>query len=137
MPKPYIDVAIIVPLREEFQRLQAAFKTTSESVDGTLFLVELESPAAGVSVAAVLQDQMGKSAATRAANALIEKYEIGIIVVVGIAGGLSNDASIGDVCFTGTVIDVLENIKTSDKAKPKGKGEGKVSGGQALEYASR
>jgi nucleoside phosphorylase len=52
-----------------------------------------------------------------AANALQEaclRYDIGVVVCVGIAGALSSDLRLGDVCYTGTVTDIFDNAKASD-----------------------
>jgi nucleoside phosphorylase len=45
----------------------------------------------------------------------LEDYSIGIAICVGIAGGLSKDLNIGDVCHSGTVMDLLDNAKISKK----------------------
>ncbi|MER8445332.1 hypothetical protein NKH52_19285 [Mesorhizobium sp. M1066] len=112
--KPYVDVAIVVPLQEEFERLRGAFEIKAEEVVGQSFLVELDTKQDDLVAVAILQDDMGKAAAGRAADALINRYEIGVILVLGIAGGISGDVAVGDVCFTGSVVDVLENSKVSD-----------------------
>lgn len=114
MTKRHADIAFIVPLQEEFERLQQYFPKLYEGVDGTIFHAELETGVPGVTAVAYLQDDMGKAAATRAADALLEAYDVGVIFIVGIAGGLSSDVAVGDVCFSGTIIDVLENAKVSD-----------------------
>lgn len=113
--RDYVDICIIVPLREEFKRLIARFPVKNETTKGTILAVELETGVPTVKAVAILQDDMGKSAATRAAEFAVSKYNIGVFIVVGIAGGISNDVAVGDVCITGSVIDVLENAKVSDK----------------------
>lgn len=115
--KPYVDIAFVVPLREEFERLSSAFPVVGDQVKGPLYFATLNPKHDGLKVAAVLQDDMGKAAATRAAEALVELYDIGIIIIIGIAGGISNDVAVGDVCITGSVIDILENIKVSGGKK--------------------
>ncbi|AXV15206.1 hypothetical protein CYG48_05505 [Neorhizobium sp. SOG26] len=86
-------------------------------MDRSLFWAEVDSGTENISAVVVLQDAMGKAAATRAASAMLERYEVGLLAVVGIAGGLSGDAGIGDVCFTGPLFDVLENSKVVDTKK--------------------
>ena len=114
--KSYVDLAFVVPLREEFERLTTVFSVTKEQVSGTQFIVHLDLVKDELTGVAILQEDMGKAAATRAAETLLNLFEVGIVIVVGIAGGLSNDVAVGDVCFPGAIVDVLENTKqSSDK----------------------
>ena len=50
-------------------------------------------------------------AASQAASNLFQRYRIGLVVCTGIAGGLSDDVHLGDVCYSGKVIDIYENNK--------------------------
>ncbi|KDR86359.1 hypothetical protein L903_03005 [Agrobacterium sp. JL28] len=86
-------------------------------VEGTIYIADLVLGAGDLTAVVALQDDMGKAAASRAASTLLAKYDIGVISVIGIAGGLSNDVGIGDVCFTGPLLDVLENSKISETKK--------------------
>lgn len=126
MKKTYVDIAFIVPLREEFDRLTDNFPITTEHVETPLYWVDLDVHNGKYSGVAILQDSMGKAAATRATDAILQRYEVGILVVVGIAGGLSGDVAIGDVCFTGPLFDILENSKISENSK----------GGMKIEFNS-
>jgi nucleoside phosphorylase len=113
--RPYVDIAFVVPLHEEFQQLTELFPIVSDELEGTQFKAIVETGVPDLTAVAFLQDQMGKAGAARATNSILNAYDVGVIVLIGIAGGLSDDVSIGDVCFTGTVIDVLENAKFSDQ----------------------
>jgi nucleoside phosphorylase len=117
MTKSYVDIAFIVPLREEFDRLTGTFPIKKDFVEAPAFWAELDLGTSGVSAVAILQDAMGKAAATRATQKILAHYDVGFLAVVGIAGGLSGDVAIGDVCFTGPLFDVLENSKVSDSSK--------------------
>lgn len=119
MAKPYIDIAFITPLKEEFERLTATFPVIRDYVEGTFFWADVQIGHPDITAVVALQDDMGKAAATRAAKELISRYEIGMFAIVGIAGGLSSDVGIGDVCFTGPLFDILENSKVSDSSKGK------------------
>ena len=59
---------------------------------------------------------MGKTSAQRTAKILLDKFDTKIIICLGIAGSLSNDLGLGDVCYSGSIIDVLDNSKASDVA---------------------
>lgn len=112
--KEYVDIGFIVPLQEELERLEKYFPKLYDEVNGTVYHTHLEMGVTGLKGVAYLQDAMGKAAATRATSALLDKYDVGLVVVLGIAGGLSNDVAVGDVCVSGSIIDVLENAKLSD-----------------------
>ena len=111
MSKPYFDIAFIVPLREEYEVLTEIFPVISDRVDGTQFHARLDTGTSNVTAVAYLQDDMGKAAASRSAGALLQAYDVGITVVIGIAGGLSSDVGIGHICLSGSVVDVLENSR--------------------------
>ncbi|MBX5159847.1 hypothetical protein HJB89_22430 [Rhizobium sp. NZLR8] len=115
----FVDIAFVIPLKEEFDRLVSTFPVIRDHVDGTQFWVELDLGSSGFTSIAILQDSMGKAAATRATEMLLSRYDIGVIMLVGIAGGLSGDVAIGDVCFSGSIFDILENAKVSDTTKGK------------------
>jgi nucleoside phosphorylase len=117
MTKPYVDIAFIVPLREEFERLTSFFPIRSDHVDPPIFWADLDLGVSDITAVAILQDSMGKAAASRATEAILQRYDVGFLAVIGIAGGLSGDVAIGDVCFTGPLFDVLENSKISDNTK--------------------
>lgn len=117
MTKSYVDIAFIVPLHEEFERLISAFPVISQEVVGTTYFAQVQLPNPELTAVAFLQEDMGKSAAIRTTEALLSLYDVGIVIVVGIAGGLSGDVALGDVCFTGNVIDVLDNAKITDGKK--------------------
>lgn len=114
----YIDIAFILPLKEEFDQLLKVFRKKQEFVEGTQFWVELDLGCDITSVA-ILQDSMGKSAATRATEMLLSRYNVGVVALLGIAGGLANEVAVGDVCFSGSVYDIIENPKVSDGTKGK------------------
>ncbi|WP_161992627.1 5'-methylthioadenosine/S-adenosylhomocysteine nucleosidase [Aureimonas leprariae] len=117
MTKPYFDIGLIVPLREELEALTSTFPVSSEKVDNGRYFAEIVLPDPDIKAVAVLQDDMGKSAATRAADCLLEQYDLGIIIIIGIAGGISGDVGLGDVVFSGVIADVLDNAKITDKSK--------------------
>ena len=115
----YMDIAFVIPLKEEFDRLIAAFPIVKDYVEGTHFWVEVDTGVPEYKAVAILQDGMGKAAAARATDEILSKYNIGIVILAGIAGGLSTDVAIGDVCFSGAIFDILENTKIADGGKGK------------------
>lgn len=111
--KKEIDIAVIIPLEEELHSFQEVFPMVEEiSTDPYIELVD--SGRDDVSVAVILQDKMGKTAAVRAADHINERFIPKLVVNLGIAGGLSGDLELGDVCYSTRVIDVLDNSKIED-----------------------
>jgi nucleoside phosphorylase len=116
MEKQKFDLLIVTPLEEEARALLEVFPTVkncSTSVR-TRYVLDTGNPA--ISAIFVQQDAMGKTAAQNAIQEALNEYDIAAVVCVGIAGGLSGDLKLGDVCYSGTVGDVVDNSKTEDKA---------------------
>ena len=111
MAREFFDVAFILPLDEEFRRFVDVFPVTRDDTVGAHYYAVVDSGAPDFKTVAILQDAMGKAAAQRATNVILDLFDVGIIIVVGIAGGISGDVALGDICVTGTIIDVLENAK--------------------------
>ena len=57
---------------------------------------------------------MGKAAATSAIVEAHTRFNFGLVVCVGIAGAISKDLSLCDICYSGNVLDVYDNSKVSD-----------------------
>jgi nucleoside phosphorylase len=57
---------------------------------------------------------MGKSHAGRAVSDALQEYDAGLMVCLGIAGSLSDDLRLGDVCYSGAIIDVYDNARAAD-----------------------
>lgn len=62
-----------------------------------------------------MQEEQGYWEAASASMEALSEHTCGILVCIGIAGGLSNDIKLGDVCYSGTVIDTVCNGKIRDK----------------------
>ena len=112
--RKYIDLAVIVSLEEELQEFFRVFSSTEDcSEDGTL-IHEIDTKSNELTMVVILQNDMGHAAAADAGAELLKRYRIGLIVSIGIAGGLSSDMVLGDVCYSGKIIDVYENCKAID-----------------------
>lgn len=111
MVKAYFDVLIVAPLDEEFEAIQKTFPIVEDfSTESSLrFRVEVTHP--DTRVLLVKQSMMGKTAAQAAVNSALDDFEVGLVVCLGIAGALSKDLNIGDVCFSKSIVDVSDNAK--------------------------
>ena len=108
----YVDIIVIIPLEIEFKEFQKCFVLGRNVTSGSLLAYEFEH--AGITGLAILQDDMGYWGATSAANSITGNYNTSLVVCGGIAGNLSSDMSIGDVCYSGTIIDTVTNGKIED-----------------------
>ncbi len=93
---PHKPVAVVVAMRREVAPLLIGHRPTA--IGGVEYF-ELES-------AVIAVGGIGKVAAERAANALIEKYSPGVLVSAGVAGALTDALKVGDVVHARGVVDV-------------------------------
>ena len=116
MTKEYIDLLVIIPLEEELHEFTEVFSHKTDVSTDTQFRWMFESGVEDISMLVVQQEEMGRSSAAKATYSLLELYDVGLVVCLGIAGSLDKDAKLGFVCYTGHVIDVYDNAKASDVA---------------------
>lgn len=114
--KEYVDTAVVIPLEEEWEAFQSIFQHKQHISDHPL-IEEFESGIEGFRVIAVLQDRMGKTAASTATGEILSRFDVGLIICLGIAGGIDTDYGIGDVCYSTKIIDVYDNSKVSEGGK--------------------
>lgn len=57
---------------------------------------------------------MGKGSASESIQDALSLYNFGLIVCIGIAGSLTSDLRLGDVCYSERILDVTENAKVDD-----------------------
>lgn len=117
MQKPqreYVDVAVVVPLEDEIIPFMDVFPSLEDRSTATTFCHLVDSGSPDVSMVVMQQQRMGRTAASAAAASILSTYDVGVIVCLGIAGSMSDDMALADVCYTGNVIDVLDNQKVID-----------------------
>lgn len=112
--KQYFDIALVIPLEEELIQVMERFESVENRTTDTVFCHVVNSGNPDISMIVIQQQGMGKTHATNAANSLLTRYDIGLIVCLGIAGSLSDDMRLGSVCYSGKIADVLDNNKISD-----------------------
>ena len=115
--KPYFDIALVIPLEEELIQVMDQFPSAENRSTDTVLCHVLDSGRDDVKMIVVQQQDKGKTHAINAANFLLDSYEIGLIICLGIAGSLSDDMQLGSVCYSGRVADVLDNNKITDTDK--------------------
>lgn len=116
MAKRYYDLVVFVPLEEELHQVVKVFVPKISQSNDLYWRYEVDCGVENVSVLLVQHGDMGKSAAGFAFRNVANEFEIGIAVCLGIAGAISKDLRLGDVCYSGQIADVLDNSKASDTA---------------------
>lgn len=115
--KPYFDAVIVTPLSEEFESALLHFKFEEDISTGAevRFRVSIEN--CELRLLLVRQPAMGRAGSQSALLNALNDYEIGMAICLGIAGVLSNDLKIGDICYSKSIVDVLDNAKIVDGGK--------------------
>jgi nucleoside phosphorylase len=117
MAKEYFDLLVIVPLEEELQALMEVFPGVEDRSTPSEFRYAVDSGAQSITMLVVQQEGMGKAHAVQAVSSALQDFSTGIVTCFGIAGSLSDDMRLGDVCYSGSIIDVYDNIRASDDSK--------------------
>ncbi|MDG5751954.1 hypothetical protein P8R33_12620 [Qipengyuania sp. XHP0211] len=112
--RDYFDIGLVVPLEDELLQLINQFPPTENRGTDTVWCHVVESGHADVRMIVIQQSSMGNRHATNATQYLHEHFDIGLTVCLGIAGGISNDLDLADVCYSGHIADVLDNNKVVD-----------------------
>ena len=110
----YFDIALVVPLEEELLQVMEQFASIEDRSTDTVFCHIVDSGKPDMKMIVVQQQGMGKTHAINAANFVLERYDVGLMMCLGIAGSLSDDMRLGSVCYSGKIADVLDNNKITD-----------------------
>jgi adenosylhomocysteine nucleosidase len=106
-------VAVLLALPEEHEVFQEIFPANGDVSCHRCVCLEHQSPDSGVRLVSILAEQMGAQSAGHSAEIALREFNPDLLVVLGIAGGVSTDLSLGDVCVSNEIIDVLQNNKVS------------------------
>lgn len=117
-------ILAIIALDEEYSAFLEEFPDKKDLSTATQLRFEHETGEDQVRLFSVLSNKMGAKSAGFSAEETIKLLKPQAVVVIGIAGGLSNDVKLGDVCVSNEIIDVLHNNKFVDG--PNGQGESNV-----------
>lgn len=109
------NIVMIVALPEEYDAVCSNFPVNCDLTNGQIVRVEHESPSDKFRLFSVLSENMGSENAMCATQSAITDLAPDVVICIGIAGGLTDDTEIGDVCVSNEIIDVLQNNKIFDK----------------------
>ncbi len=110
-----VTIVALIALPEEHAVFQKIFPFKADYTSDTRLCVEHHSGAPGVRIISVLAEEMGAQSARDSASYAIASFNPDLVVVIGIGGGISSDLSVGDVCVSNEIFDVLNNNKVSDE----------------------
>lgn len=112
--RDYFDILLVIPLEEELLEVQKFFSTKRNLSTDTSHRFEVNTGVPELSMLMVVQEQMGKTSAYHAAAEALAEYDVSLVICLGIAGSLTDDLSLCDVCYSEAIIDVYDNSKASD-----------------------
>lgn len=116
MSKDTKTIVALIALADEHTIFQTIFPVKTDCSTMTQIRLEHDSGREDIRLISVLAEQMGSQSALLSADQAITDFQPDLIVVVGIAGGISGDLMIGDVSISNEIMDVLHNNKISEKA---------------------
>jgi nucleoside phosphorylase len=112
--REWFDIVIVVPLEEELLIVMEIFPaTTNRSTDRT-FRHEIDVSHTGLRALVVQQEGMGRTHAARIVSETLSEFDVGLVICLGIAGSLTSDLRLGDVCYSNNIADVLDNARADD-----------------------
>lgn len=109
-----LTIAVLIALPEEYDVFGKVFPFTQDVSQGRSICLEHASGNDEVRLVSILAEQMGSQSASVSADVAITHFNPDLVVVLGIAGGVTNDLAVGDVCVSNEIIDVLHNNKVVD-----------------------
>jgi nucleoside phosphorylase len=118
-PKRYFDAIVVIPLEEEFETALSYCTVVEDLSNSNHIRFSISIPNAPLDILLIKQAMMGKTACQSAVLDCLTDFDTGVLFCVGIAGALSTDIDIGDICYSGSIIDVTDNAKTVDTSKTK------------------
>lgn len=105
-----IDAVIYTPLEEEFEQLRRRFPPETD-INGDFYTGFLSRGRDGENVAVVVGLEWGNDHAYNVMREFILRYHPNIAVCVGIGGGLTKDAKLGDIFYSSHVFDLTQRLK--------------------------
>lgn len=108
-------IVALLALPEEQLVFQETFPYVEDCSIGRRICLVHNSGHEDIRLISVLAEQMGAQSAADSAALAIQHFSPNLVVVLGIAGGISKDVTVGDVCVSNEVIEILHNNKVSPK----------------------
>ena len=114
--KKHFDIIVNIPLEEELNSFLKVFDHKDDFSSDAQYRCTVDT-GTDLTMLVVVQDEMGKSSASNSTTEALNDFSCDLFICLGIADGLSKDLKLGDVCYSGNVLDVNDNAKTTDGGK--------------------
>jgi nucleoside phosphorylase len=121
MSKEYFDLILFAPLDGELEAVFESFPHLERRTSEDILKYTIDLGVEGLTGLVAQPPEWGNQEALKTAQHLLENYEAGVVVCLGIAGALSRDLRLGDVCYSGTIFDVHERLKVKDSTSRRSK----------------
>ena len=106
----HLQAIIYTPLQEEYESLQARFRPERD-IDGETYTGYIAKGQAGEDVAVIAGFEWGNEAAYHVMKEILGQHTCRLAICIGIAGGISKDAKLGDVFYSKHVLDLTQRMK--------------------------
>jgi nucleoside phosphorylase len=124
LPRTEPTILIFVALAEEHDRLLQFFPHEQTFKNKDWVCVQHKSETLGCRLVSILSKDMGIDNAHEAVSFGVQHFSPNLIVCLGIAGSLSNDLNIGDICISSEIVDISQNMKISEVTRTKKRKKG-------------
>ncbi|HEY3902548.1 MAG TPA: tetratricopeptide repeat protein [Streptosporangiaceae bacterium] len=114
------DLGLIIPLREEFDCAREILDFDRAILDDGRYLHPFTVPGSELRGIAVVLYDMGLTGSAVATSRLLDRYQLRMLALIGIAGALDNRLRLGDLVVASSIDEYLY----SAKAAPNGSGRG-------------
>jgi nucleoside phosphorylase len=120
----YFDIGVVIPLAEEFRYFKEVMPQLESISHAGMYFYSAN--LGSVSAVCCVAGQIGTLPALQAATRLLQFADVKMLVVLGVAGALDGDASLGDVVVASEVNEFQANSKAES-----------IEGGYEVRYSGR
>ena len=111
-----LEVYIICPLEKEFHALSDTFGGELRSIEfDAALLYQLDSDEQSANIHLCLLPEKSDVSSANVTTILVERFSPSLVVSFGIAGAVSDDLALGDVCVSRSISDLVKAKKVRDK----------------------
>lgn len=111
MGKRSFDILLVIPLEEELLEVQKFFKSIEDLSTSKAYRHNVDTGNDRLSMLVVQQQEMGRTSARDAVESAFDDYSFSLVISLGIAGSLTGDINLCDVCYSYEIYDVYDNTK--------------------------
>lgn len=135
-----VNIVVIIALAEEHDIFCRTFSAKKDISDDRFVRTIHDHSSSRIRLMSVLCENMGSENAMSAVRSATKDLNPDLVVCIGIAGSLSKDVKLGDVCVSSEIVDILQNTKVTDVARsrqPAGRRASKTVKQTKIEFCPR